>query len=79
MELPELPSARIRGLVAAALLSIVMLLGSVIAGPTWGSPASTGFDSAVKNAVRNDSDLSHLWVSRSGEFGPDFHDIGTNT
>lgn len=36
-------------------------------------------DSAVKNAVRNDSDLSHLWVSRSGEFGPDFHDIGTGT
>jgi RHS repeat-associated protein len=36
-------------------------------------------DSAVKNAVRGDSDLSHLWVSRSGEFGPDFHDIGTNT
>ena len=36
-------------------------------------------DSAVKNGVRGDSDLSHLWVSRSGEFGPDFHDIGTNT
>jgi hypothetical protein len=36
-------------------------------------------DSAVKNATRNDSDLSHLWVSRTGEFGPDFHDIGTNT
>jgi hypothetical protein len=36
-------------------------------------------DSAVKNAVRNDSELSHLWVSRSGEFGPDFHDIGTGT
>ena len=33
----------------------------------------------IKNAVRGDSDLSHLWVSRSGEFGPDFHDIGTNT
>jgi hypothetical protein len=36
-------------------------------------------DSAVKNAVRNDSDLSDLWMSRSGEFGLDFHDIGTGT
>ena len=36
-------------------------------------------DSAVKNAVRNDPELGHLWVSRSGEFGPDFHDIGTGT
>lgn len=36
-------------------------------------------DRALKEAVRGDSDLGHLWVSRSGEFGPDFHDIGTNT
>lgn len=36
-------------------------------------------DKAVKNAVRNDPKLSHLWVSRSGEYGPDFHDIGTGT
>ena len=45
------------------------------------APAFRGqvIDAAVKNAVRNDPNLSHLWVSRSGEFGPDFHDIGTNT
>ena len=36
-------------------------------------------DSAVKDAVRGDSDLGHLWISRSGEFGPDFHDIVKNT
>jgi hypothetical protein len=36
-------------------------------------------DSAVKNSVRNDPELSHLWVSRSGEYGPDLHDIGTGT
>lgn len=36
-------------------------------------------DNAVKSAARNDPDLSHLWISRPGEFGPDFHDIDTNT
>lgn len=36
-------------------------------------------DRAVKNAVRNDPNLRHLWVSRSGEYGPDFHDIATDT
>ena len=29
-------------------------------------------DSAVKNATRNDSALSHLWLSRSGEVGSGF-------
>ena len=44
-------------------------------------PAFRGqvIDRAVKNAVRADPNLSNLWVSQSGEFGPDFHDIGTNT
>jgi hypothetical protein len=44
-------------------------------------PAFRGqvIDNAVKNAARNDPDLPNLWVSRSGEFGPDFHDIGTQT
>lgn len=36
-------------------------------------------DRAVKDAVSNDADLKHLWTSRSGEFGPDFHDLGTDT
>jgi hypothetical protein len=36
-------------------------------------------DNAVKNGVRNDPELSHLWVSRSGEYGPDFHDIRSGT
>ncbi|WP_406215274.1 RHS repeat-associated core domain-containing protein [Streptomyces canus] len=36
-------------------------------------------DRAVKTAVANDPKLGHLWVSRSGEFGPDFHDIMTMT
>ena len=36
-------------------------------------------DRAVKNAVRDDPELNHLWVSRSGEMGPDFHDLDTNT
>lgn len=29
--------------------------------------------------MRNDPHLSHLWVSKSGEFGPDFHDTETGT
>ncbi len=36
-------------------------------------------DSAVKNSVRNDPQLSQLWVSRSGEFGPDFYDVDSET
>ncbi|TGY82636.1 hypothetical protein [Cellulomonas shaoxiangyii] len=36
-------------------------------------------DTLVKDSVRNDPNLSHLWVSRSGEFGPEFHDIATST
>jgi hypothetical protein len=29
--------------------------------------------------VSKDAQLDYLWVSRSGEFGPDFHDIATST
>jgi RHS repeat-associated protein len=36
-------------------------------------------DRAVKTAAQNDPKLGHLWISRSGEFGPDFHDIMTST
>lgn len=37
-------------------------------------------DKYVKDAVRKDPSLNKiLWVSRSGEFGPDFHSIKTNT
>lgn len=37
-------------------------------------------DKYVKDAVRNDPSLNNLlWVSRPGEFGPDFHDVKTNT
>jgi RHS repeat-associated protein len=43
-------------------------------------PAFRGqvIDSAAKNAVRADTDLAHLWVARSGEFGPDFFDLDSN-
>lgn len=37
-------------------------------------------DSAVKKAVHGDPVLNgRLWVSRSGEVGPDFFDIDTDT
>jgi RHS repeat-associated protein len=36
-------------------------------------------DNAAKGAARQDEALSHLWTSRPGEFGPDFHDVVTNT
>ncbi len=36
-------------------------------------------DAYVKRAVENDKDLAHLWVSKSGEFGPDFHFLEANT
>lgn len=35
-------------------------------------------DAAVKRAVAQDDNLANLWISRSGEYGPDFHDIFTN-
>ncbi len=45
-------------------------------------PAFRGqrIDRAVKSAVKQDEALrGELWVSRSGEFGPDFHDVMSNT
>ncbi|MCW2749579.1 MAG: hypothetical protein JWR83_689 [Aeromicrobium sp.] len=43
--------------------------------------ALTGYvhDPVRARLARNDPELSHLWVSRSGKFGPDFHDICTGT
>jgi hypothetical protein len=32
-------------------------------------------DAAVKDAVANDPNLSSLYITRSGEFGPDFLDL----
>lgn len=36
-------------------------------------------DSEIKNTVARDPRLPDLWISRRGEFGPDFHDVNTNT